>query len=89
VFGRVVLPEESMTTSAFAQVSQPTSGISNPTSSTSCSNGVASCNGASQALLTPVQDGAGHHAMAMGALGVSLVIVVAAVYAIIMLRRWS
>jgi hypothetical protein len=38
---------------------------------------------------TPVQDSAGHHAMAMTALGVSLVILVAAVYAIIMMKRWS
>jgi hypothetical protein len=38
-------------------------------------------------LLAP--EDANHHAMAMTALGVSLVIVVAAVYAIMMMKRWS
>jgi hypothetical protein len=83
----VTMPE-AIVTRALAQVSQPTSGISNPTSGTSCSNTVQSCNGASQALLAP-EDATSHHSMAMGALGVSLVILVAAVYAIMMMKRWS
>jgi hypothetical protein len=36
-----------------------------------------------------VQDVASHHAMAITALGASLVILVVAVYAILMMRRWS
>jgi hypothetical protein len=76
---------------AFAQAasgaSQPASGVSEPPSaSVSCPNGTSACGGASLQLLSPVQDAANHHAMA---LGVSFVIVVAAVYAIIMMRRWS
>jgi hypothetical protein len=79
---------------AYAQAasgaSQPASGVSEPPSaSVSCPNGTSACGGASLQLLSPVQDATTHHSMAMTALGVSLVILVAAVYAIIMMKRWS